>query len=167
MLGGEGGPGRRGRSYGPSARSYGKAKAVISTRPKKHPGVALRAGAPKERSKNGGVSLARRAAAAPPSSSCGQHRRPRHWPQRIPERARRRSRFPKCTNPIIPWGVVTSEMGAAALPRGFNEGGGPIAAAKGRQKRPSKRLHCPGVDARTNREHCAGAVLGAACCGKA
>src|SRR5262249_25059135 len=36
-------------------------------------------GAPKERSKNGDVSLVRRAAVALPSLSCGQ--RPRHWPQ--------------------------------------------------------------------------------------
>src|SRR5262245_55288671 len=42
--------------------------------------------------------------------------------RRIAERARRGSRFPKCTNPIIPWGVATSEMGATALPRSFNEG---------------------------------------------
>src|SRR5215831_6105747 len=48
-------------------------------------------GAPKERSKNGGVSLARRAAVALPSLSCGQ--RPRHWPQcdvDTPERDGRR-----------------------------------------------------------------------------
>src|SRR5262249_46419615 len=39
-------------------------------------------GAPKERSKNGDVSLARRAAPALPSLSCGQRWRPRHGPQR-------------------------------------------------------------------------------------
>src|SRR5262249_59145683 len=72
---------------------------------KKHPGVAVGEGARKERSKNGGVSLARRAAGAPPSSSCGQHRKAlAAAARRIPERAPRSSRFPKCANPIIPWG---------------------------------------------------------------
>src|SRR5262249_11253729 len=80
MLGGEGGPGRRGRSYGPSARSYGEAKAVISTRPKKHPGAALRAEAPKERSKNGGVSLARRAAGG--AAIVELWTTPQGWPRR-------------------------------------------------------------------------------------
>src|SRR5215471_14213273 len=50
-------------------------------------------GAPKERSKNGDVSLVRRAAAALRSWSCGQRRRPRHWPQcdvDTPERDGRR-----------------------------------------------------------------------------
>src|SRR5262245_12261926 len=66
MLGGEGGPGRSGRSYGPSRDQSGEAKAVIPTRPKpkKRPGAALRAEPPKERSKNGGVSLVRRSGAA-------------------------------------------------------------------------------------------------------
>src|SRR5262249_14356666 len=75
------------------AINIGKAKAVIPTRPKpkKRPGAALRAEPLKERSKNGGVSLVRRAAPALPSLSCGQ--RPRHWPQcdvDTPERDGRR-----------------------------------------------------------------------------
>src|SRR5262249_16379859 len=63
------------------AINMGEAKAVIPTRPKpkKRPAAALRPQPPTERSKNGGVSLVRRAAAALPSLSCGQ--RPRHWPQ--------------------------------------------------------------------------------------
>src|SRR5262245_31251418 len=80
MLGGEGGPGRRDRSYGPSARSYGGGQGGHIDEAKEASRRSSPRGAPKERSKNGGVSLARRATGAPPSLSCGQ--RPRHWPQR-------------------------------------------------------------------------------------
>src|SRR5215471_2391478 len=72
MLGGEGGSCRRGRSCGPSARSYGEAKAVIARKTNEASWRGSPRGAPKERSKNGKVSLARRATAALPACSCGQ-----------------------------------------------------------------------------------------------
>src|SRR5262249_15643241 len=72
MLGGEGGSCRRGRSWGPSARSYGRAKAVIARKNNEASGRGSPRGAPKERSKNGKVSLARRATAALPACGCGQ-----------------------------------------------------------------------------------------------
>src|SRR5215831_1753831 len=80
---------------------------------------------PKERSKNGGVSLARRAARAPPSSSCGQHRRARCWPRQrggSPSGPPRGSRFPKCTNPIIPWGSSPPRRTQRHCRGSFNEG---------------------------------------------
>src|SRR5262245_12261927 len=81
MLGGGGGPGRRGRSYGPSRDQYGEGQGghTQEAKAKEASRRSSPRGAPKERSKNGGVSLARRAAVALPSLSCGQ--RPRHWPQ--------------------------------------------------------------------------------------
>src|SRR5215831_13579997 len=73
MLGGEGGSCRRGRSCGPSARSDGEAKAVISRKTSEASWCGSPRGAPEERSKHGKVSLARRATAALPACSCGQH----------------------------------------------------------------------------------------------
>src|SRR5262245_15239927 len=71
MVGGEGGPGRRGRSYGPVGAIIweGQGGHIDEANEASRRSFSARK-PPKERSKNGGVSLARRCAGAPPSLSC-------------------------------------------------------------------------------------------------